>query len=123
MEKRTDKNLYTLLFATGMVVVVGSLLAFVASSLKPKINENKRIEKQQNILYAMGVHENEGKGNVAFIEASKVAGEFSKYIKKQIVITGDLDIVENNDAYLIDIKKRTNKIEGWRKTSIAIIYW
>ena len=112
MEKRTDKNLYTLLFATGMVVVVGSLLAFVASSLKPKINENKRIEKQQNILYAMGVHENEGKGNVAFIEASKVASEFSKYIKKQIVITGDLDIVENNDAYLIDIKKEQTKAKA-----------
>ena len=94
MEKRTDKNLYTLLFATGMVIVVGSLLAFLASSLKPKINENKKIEKQQNILYAMGIHENEGKSDVTFIEASKVASEFSKYIKKQIVISGDLDIVE-----------------------------
>ena len=49
MEKKTDKNLYTMLFAVGMVVVVGSLLAFVAQSLKPKIDENKRIEKQQNI--------------------------------------------------------------------------
>ena len=104
MEKRTDKNLYTLLFATGMVIVVGSLLAFLASSLKPKINENKKIEKQQNILYAMGIHENEGKSDVTFIEASKVASEFSKYIKKQIVISGDLDIVEDNEAYLIDIK-------------------
>ena len=47
MEKRTDKNLYTLLFATGMVIVVGSLLAFLASSLKPNINENKQIEKQK----------------------------------------------------------------------------
>ena len=43
MEKRTDKNLYTMLFAIGMVIVVGSLLAFVASSLRPKIDENKRI--------------------------------------------------------------------------------
>ena len=120
MEKRTDKNLYTLLFATGMVVVVGSLLAFVASSLKPKINENKRIEKQQNILYAMGVHENEGKGNVAFIEASKVASEFSKYIKKQIVITGDLDIVENNDAYLIDIKKEQTKAKAGEKRRLPL---
>ena len=120
MEKRTDKNLYTLLFATGMVVVVGSLLAFVASSLKPKINENKRIEKQQNILYSMGVHENEGKGNVAFIEASKVASEFSKYIKKQIVITGDLDIVENNDAYLIDIKKEQTKAKAGEKRQLPL---
>ena len=120
MEKRTDKNLYTLLFATGMVVVVGSLLAFVASSLKPKINENKRIEKQQNILYAMGVHENEGKSDVTFIEASKVASEFSKYIKKQIVISGDLDIVEDNEAYLIDIKKEQTKAKAGEKRQLPL---
>ena len=120
MEKRTDKNLYTLLFATGMVVVVGSLLAFVASSLKPKINENKRIEKQQNILYAMGIHENEGKSDVTFIEASKVASEFSKYIKKQIVISGDLDIVEDNDAYLIDIKKEQTKAKAGEKRQLPL---
>ena len=120
MEKRTDKNLYTLLFATGMVIVVGSLLAFLASSLKPKINENKKIEKQQNILYAMGIHENEGKSDVTFIEASKVASEFSKYIKKQIVITGDLDIVENNDAYLIDIKKEQTKAKAGEKRQLPL---
>jgi Na+-transporting NADH:ubiquinone oxidoreductase subunit C len=56
MSNKTDSNLYTILFATGMVVVVGALLAFTAASLKPKITENKRIEKQQNILYAMGVN-------------------------------------------------------------------
>ena len=48
MEERTDKNSYTLLFAIGMVLIVGSLLAFTASALKPNIEENKRIEKQQN---------------------------------------------------------------------------
>lgn len=47
MENRTDKNSYTLLFAIGMVLVVGSLLAFAASSLKPNITENERLEKQQ----------------------------------------------------------------------------
>jgi len=51
MSKRTDSNLYTILFAIGMVVVVGALLAFVAESLKDTITENKRIEKQQNILF------------------------------------------------------------------------
>jgi len=120
MEKRTDKNLYTLLFATGMVIVVGSLLAFLASSLKPKINENKKIEKQQNILYAMGIHENEGKSDVTFIEASKVASEFSKYIKKQIVISGDLDIIEDNEAYLIDIKKEQTKAKAGEKRQLPL---
>ena len=119
MEKRTDKNLYTLLFATGMVIVVGSLLAFLASSLKPRINENKRIEKQQNILYAMGVHENEG-NSVAFVQDSKVAGEFSKYIKTQLVITDGLNITEDNDAYLIDIKKEQTKAKAGEKRQLPL---
>ena len=109
MEKRTDKNSYTILFATAMVVIVGSLLAFLASSLEPKINENKRIEKQQNILYAMGVNENEGKNSVAFVKPDKVAEEFNKYIKKQLVITNGLDTVVDNEAYLIDVKKEQAK--------------
>ena len=50
MSKKTDSNSYTMIFAVGMVLVVGSLLAFLASSLKPNIDENKRIEKQQNIV-------------------------------------------------------------------------
>ena len=104
MSKRTDSNLYTILFAIGMVVVVGTLLAFFASSLKPTIDENKRIERQQNILYAMGVNEND-ESSAIFVSKEKVAGEFSKYITKQIVIQGD-NTSEDEKAYLIDIKKQ-----------------
>lgn len=103
MSKRTDSNLYTLLFATGMVLVVGSLLAFLASSLKPTIDENKRIEKQQNILYAMGVNEND-ESSAIFVSKDKVGAEFSKYITKQLVIQGG-KITEDENAYLIDVKK------------------
>ena len=34
MSTNTDTNKYTILFAIAMVVIVGSLLAFTASSLK-----------------------------------------------------------------------------------------
>ncbi len=104
MSKRTDSNGYTMIFAVIMVLVVGSLLAFLASSLKPNIDENKRIEKQQNILYAMGVNENEGTS--ANFVSTNVAGDmFQEYIKKQIVIEGN-KISESQDAYLIDVKKQ-----------------
>ena len=103
MSERTDSNIYTVLFALGMVVVVGSLLAFAAESLKETITENKRIEKQQNILYAMGVNENEG-NSANFVSKDIVGDEFSKYIKKQIVIQNGQE-QENDQAYLIDIKK------------------
>ena len=64
MSNKTDSNIYTILFAIGMVVVVGALLAFTAASLKPTIAENERMEKQQHILYAMGVNDN-GESDVA----------------------------------------------------------
>ncbi|SEB97787.1 Na+-transporting NADH:ubiquinone oxidoreductase subunit C [Tenacibaculum sp. MAR_2009_124] len=103
MSKKTDSNGYTLLFAIGMVLVVGALLAFTASSLSPMINANKRIEKQQNILYAMGVNEND-ETSATFISKDKVAEAFTQNIKKQLVISGS-DVTENDKAYLIDIKK------------------
>lgn len=104
MEKRTDKNSYTVIFATIMVIIVGSILAFLATSLKPRIDENKRIEKQQNILYAMGINENQ-EGSVDFVSKNKVDAEFNKYIKTQLVITNGTTATEDPEAYLIDIKK------------------
>ena len=103
MSKKTDSNIYTLIFAIVMVVIVGSMLAFFASSLKPNITENKRIEKQQNILYAMGVNEND-ESSATFVSTDKAGDEFNKYIKKQLVIEGD-DVKEDDKAYLIDVKK------------------
>lgn len=103
MENRTDKNSYTILFAIGMVLVVGALLAFAASSLKPAIDENKRLEKQQNILYAMGVNEND-ESSANFVSTDKAPELFNKYIKKQLVIQ-DGKIIEDDQAYLIDVKK------------------
>jgi len=88
-----------------MVVVVGTVLAFLASSLSEKIKENERLEKQQNILYAMGINKNEGEGSVSFIPTEEVAGEFSKYIKEQLIIEGD-KITKDDQAYLIDLKKQ-----------------
>ncbi|KKN35315.1 hypothetical protein LCGC14_0784840 [marine sediment metagenome] len=101
----TDKNVYTVIFAGIMVVVVGSVLAFVASGLSSRIKENERFEKQQNILYAMGVNENVEDGGVSFIGTDVVEDEFSKYIKKQLVIKGD-SVIDNNEAYLIDMKRQ-----------------
>jgi Na+-transporting NADH:ubiquinone oxidoreductase subunit C len=111
MSKRTDSNGYTMMFAVVMVFVVGSLLAFLASSLKPAIKENERIEKQQNILYAMGVNENDA-SNANFVSTKIAGAEFKKYIKKQLVLEGN-KVSESQDAYLIDVKKQqANAKEG-----------
>ena len=104
MAPNTEKNTYTLLFAVGLVVIVGTLLAAIDSSLKDKIRINKILEKQQNILYAIGINQNEG-NSVNFIAADKAEKEFNKYITKQIYIQGD-QVIEDDKAYLIDVKKQ-----------------
>ena len=97
MGMNTDTNKYTILFAIGMVIVVGSLLAFTASSLAPNIDVNKRLEKQQNILYAMGINENTS-SSAKFVSTEKAPDLFKQYIVEQIIIQGG-DISTSEDAY------------------------
>ena len=108
MALNTDKNSYTIVFAIVMVIVVGSILAGFASGLKPMIKANERFEKQQNILYAMGVNNNTGANDVEFVTTDVVEDEFAKYITRQIVIEGEQQ-TEDPEAYLIDIKKEAAK--------------
>lgn len=104
----TEKNSYTVIFAMAMVIVVGAILAGLASGLKPLVKANERYEKQQNILYALGINNNTGASDVEFIPTDIVEEEFNKYIKKQYVIQ-DGEVIENDEAYLIDIKKEAAK--------------
>ena len=110
MSKRTDSNIYTIIFAIGMVLVVGTLLAFTASSLKDRITENKRLEKQQNILYAMGVNENDG-SSATFVSTEDAPELFTKYITQQLVIENG-NVSEDDNAYLIDVKKEQAKAKN-----------
>jgi len=120
MAVNTEKNSYTVLFAVLMVIVVGSLLAFLASGLKPMIDENERFEKQQNILYAMGVNQNEGDGDVAFVPTTEVEDAFSKYITKQLVLEGKT-AVEKENAYLINVEKALAKAKSGEKAELPLL--
>ncbi|WP_346881098.1 Na(+)-translocating NADH-quinone reductase subunit C [uncultured Algibacter sp.] len=126
MAVNTEKNSYTIIFAVAMVLVVGFLLAFTASSLKSNIDENKRMEKQQNILYAMGINEN-GDSDIVFIGTDKVADAFKSKVSEQIVLEvkgGNIikqmtreqymALKESNgqEPYLIDIKKEQTKAKN-----------
>ena len=134
MENTTDKNSYTVIFAIGMVIVVGFLLAYLASSLKPKITENQRLEKQQNILYAMGINDND-ETSAVFISTDKAPEAFDQNVADQIVITVDADgkVVKTQsrdeyyeetkqEPYLIDVKKQqaNAKDGGERKLPLFV---
>ncbi|MFD2564492.1 Na(+)-translocating NADH-quinone reductase subunit C [Aquimarina rubra] len=109
MAINTDKNSYTIIFAVAMVVVVGSLLAFTASSLKDKIAANKRTEKQQNILFAMGISDTEDPNE--FVPAEQAEELFNKYVgDEQYIITGN-SAEKTTKAFSIEVKKENDKIK------------
>lgn len=120
MAFNTEKNSYTVIFAIVMVGVVGTILASMASGLKPKIDENQRFEKQQNILYAMGVNDNEGAGDVAFVPKTEVEGEFSKYITKQLLVDSSGNEAVDNEAYLIDVKKQIAALKSGQDVGLPV---
>ena len=119
MSINTEKNSYTIVFAVAMVAVVGSLLALMASGLKSKIKENERFEKQQNILYAMGVNRNQDESSVNFIPTTEVESIFNNIIEGQYVLSGR-EIQAQEEAYLIDLKKEINKIKKGDKANLPL---
>ena len=119
MAINTEKNIYTVLFACIMVVVVGTALAYLASGLKPRIMENERFEKQQNILYAMGVNENEGEGSVNFIPTDRVEDVFQQFIKEQYVLV-DGELQEDEEAYLVDLKKQLDALKRGNPAKLPV---
>ena len=92
MAIKTESNSYTVIFAIVMVVIVGTLLAGISSALSSDISNNKKLEKKQNILYAMGVNHNQGKlggGKVEFLSTADAEKEFPNYVKEQYLIKGN----------------------------------
>ncbi|MGB0280072.1 MAG: Na(+)-translocating NADH-quinone reductase subunit C [Flavobacteriaceae bacterium] len=99
-----DSNGYTFGFAAAMVLVVASVLAFTASSLKDLQAENVRKEKMQNILSTIGI-ETDREG------AEKL---FNNYIVEQLALrndgTVDADVSAFSDINLaLEIKKDANE--------------
>ena len=56
----TNSNTYTVIYSTILVVVVAAVLAFAATSLKGKQEENVKVDTISQILTAAGLEYNEG---------------------------------------------------------------
>ena len=115
----TDKNSYTVVFAVIMVAVVGFILAFLASGLRSRIDENERFEKQQNILYAMGINENTPESGVNFVPTTTVESMFKDFVKEQYVFENG-QLTPNDEAYLVDMKKQLSNLKNGGEAQLPL---
>jgi Na+-transporting NADH:ubiquinone oxidoreductase subunit C len=79
-----ESNVYTIIFATVMVVIVGGLLAFVSSSLKPAQIANVKNEKMQNVLRA--IDPSFKLGELKAMSRPEIVELFNQHVKERIII-------------------------------------
>lgn len=96
---KTNTNSYTFIFAIIMVVVVGSILAFAATSLQPIQYENMRQEKMQNILATVA------------IETDRAGAEelFNRYITESVVLDKNGQEREGIEAFDVDLAQEIQR--------------
>ena len=94
-----DSNAYTFIFATLMVLVVASALAFTASSLKDLQASNVRKEKMQNILATIGVE----------TDREQAETLYNRYITGELSLTSGGDLDQEVNAFEINLYNELKK--------------
>ena len=94
-----DSNSYTFLFAAVMVFVVASSLAFTATSLKEKQDENVRKEQMQNILSTIGIQSDRDGAEVLY----------NQYVKQQLALTLEGVADDKVNAFKIQLGTEVKK--------------
>ena len=80
MKINTNSNVYTLVYASVVVVIVAFLLAFVSKSLEPASISNVRIDKNKQILASL---------NIRILDNNQVESEYEKYVTYDQIIRTD----------------------------------
>lgn len=100
MKINTNSNVYTLVYASFVVIVVAFLLAFVSEALKPASLANERIDKKKQILAAL---------NIRDISNGNVESEYDKSVTFDKIIRIDGSVYKDGshkdkDGFEIDSK-------------------
>jgi Na+-transporting NADH:ubiquinone oxidoreductase subunit C len=109
-----NKNSYTFTFSAILVLVVASVLAFAAESLKPMQKENMRLEKMQNILASVKIEATPE-------QASEL---FDKYIVDQKLLssTGEVVAPVGKTAFDIDVVKEYKTLDDAERSYPLFVF-
>ncbi len=92
-------NRYIIVYSTIMVVLVAVSLTFVAVQLKPRQEDNIRIEKMQNILAS---------ANIATTVTNAIE-TYNKFITQTLVVNNKGEEIKGSDAFGLDMALEIKK--------------
>ena len=99
-----NSNTYQILYAAVMVLIVGTVLAFIYMALKPKQNENIANDTRKQIMSAL---------HIATPSDDQVKETYEKYIIQDLLVDMEGNIVDSaqNVAFDVDMKKKVKLAE------------
>lgn len=101
----TNKNSYTIIYASVMVIIVAFLLAFVSSALKDTQNQNVALDKKKQILASL---------NVRNLDKSEIEAKYAEFVLADKVITKEGQIIKegenkDQDGFKVENKDISNQ--------------
>lgn len=97
----TNKNSYTIIYASIVVIVVAFLLSFVSKVLEPQSQANERIDKKKQILSAL---------NIRNLQNEEVEKKYDEVVLNDEIINAQGQIIKDgkgkdHDGFTLDFKQ------------------
>ena len=110
MTMNKNSNSYQILYAAIMVLLVGTVLAFVYMALKPKQDENIANDKRRQILSAIHVAANDGEVKTAY----------EKYITGDLLVDVEGNVADSAQNVAFDVDMNNNIKATDRKLPVFV---
>ena len=109
MKMNTNSNVYTIVYASVMVIIVAFCLAFISDVLRPIQDDNVANDKRGQILSALNIR-----------DAKDVQVKFSEVVLKDIVVNTEGEVISETDGFKVDAKEITAKNDADKKLPVYI---
>jgi Na+-transporting NADH:ubiquinone oxidoreductase subunit C len=111
-----DSNVYTVLYAAVLVIIVAAVLAVASGALKAPQERNKEIEKKMNILTSVG---KAADADNADDKNEYIENEYRKYIVEAFLVNTN-GVKTDGDAFNVDLKAELKKPERERLLPVFV---
>lgn len=105
-----QSNVYTIVYITVMVIVVGAALALTALSLKDKQTENAQADKMKQILMSVRIAS----------DRASVVDDYHRYITSTLVVNEQGDTIEGADAFALNVAVEAKKPAAERELPVYV---
>lgn len=109
MKLNTNSNVYTIVYASVMVIIVAFCLAFISDVLRPTQEANVANDKRGQILAALNIR-----------DVDDVQAKFSEVVTKDIVVNTNGEVIADKDGFNVDSKEITAKDDADKKLPVYI---